>query len=252
MAIKTGLRKRFLTSFIDKYVALTDIPKIIFADILVQDLTHKIPMNRPDISHVLHFPLFWDTSMQISFLQNLFNYVVKDDSNKFESNWDGFFDNKWLLQCFKMQHSENKRENILSLLDIAGITTNDDASKHISFEVCRAIRNNITHFMEPSKKRKRKRKVNMEELLMALHERLPFLLPLLWVSYRYLQIPKKYPEKLNNVKPCIQEYYHAVKGDIDPNSLVTNLNFIRRLSSRLSKPMSRLRIVKSCTAGIRY
>ena len=221
-AIIAGHRKYFLTNFINEGTKKTNIPKIILSDILVQDLTQRNPSNRPDISHVLNFPLFWNTSKQINFVQNLFNYVVKVDRESFEKNWNAFYNNEYVLGRLKMKSSDNNTDKITELLNGAGFTSKVDLSLHISFEVCRIIRNAITHFMEPSRKGKR----SMEELFMGLHKNFPFLLPLLWVSYRFLQIPAKYCDKLEYVKEFIKDYYHTVKNDINPECLVTDLNFI--------------------------
>ena len=222
-AIIAGRRKYFLTNFIDGGVTeVTDIPKIILSDILVQDLTQKNHRNRPDIRHVLNFPLFWNTSKQINFVQNLFNQVVIVDRESFEKNWNAFYNNECVLERLQMKSSDNNKDKITELLKGAGFTSKVHPSRCISFEVCRIIRNTITHFMEPP----REGKCSMEELLMGLHKKFPYLLPLLWVSYRFLQIPAKCPDKFYDVKEVIKDYYHTIKNDIDPECLVTDLNFI--------------------------
>ena len=222
-AIMEGKRKYFLTKILNICPEIMRIPihTYFLSDILVQDLTNRDPKNRPCIKHVLKFPLFWEPNMERTFFSDTFNHLKTGFASHFDKNWKAFFKNKELLELSGMQGVENNWQDISERLADAGFKDKKDDGLSNAFNVFRLLRNKLTHFNQSSAVPN-----NIDDLQKMFHEKFPFFLPMLWVTYRFLQSPKKYPRSLEGVKSQLQPYFYPLLDTIDPKSLVKNLDFV--------------------------
>ena len=218
-SMKAGKRQIYLSTIPCSNKNAIDVVKSIFADILVQDLTHAHPENRPAINHVLNFPLFWDMYKQNFFFTDVFTHMNKYHE-KFEKNCVRFFSHKTLTRLFTAPDSW---ETISEQLRVAGLPTVPKTipSDELYTNILRILRNNITHYSEKGSNAR----IPIDSMLTKFHQQFPFF-PILWVTYRYLQIPSRYPPQLNMVKAKLEAYYTPIDVG-DPYCLVTNLDFIK-------------------------
>ena len=219
-AIMAGRRKFYLSTLTCSDADPIDVIRKIFSDILVQDLTHVVPENRPNIKHVLNFPLFWDMSKQCSFFTDQSNYLHVYHEKHFENNCETFFLHKKLS---KLCASPDDWKTVTQQLVMAGLPIVPEKMplKKLFSSTLRVLRNNITHYME----NERHCRIAIHSLLTRFHEQFPFFFPVLWVTYRLLQIPERYYEKIKDVRKILESYYIPLVIN-DANCLVTNLEFV--------------------------
>ena len=222
LAIKAGKRKLYISIIDYKKPKAIDYVKRIFSDILIQDLTNLYPGNRPSIKHVLNFPLFWDTSKQCSFFTDQYNYLNAYHDREFENNCKKFFSHKKLCRLYASPADWN---TVAQQLTMAGLPLVPDTiqSTKLFSNTLRVLRNNITHYMENDSHST----ISINSLLTRFYKKFPFFFPVLWVTYRYLQIPSRYYKRIKNVKEILDNYYAPLDID-DPNCLVTDLEFVKK------------------------
>ena len=220
-AIRAGKRQIHLSTIMHRSNKNeVDVTRRIFCDILIQDLTNKDPENRPAMKHVLNFPLFWDADKQASFFSDIYNYI-NDDLEKFDDNCTMFFSHKKLRRLCTPPDNWNA---IYELLKVAGLQSVPKAilSNGLYVNILRVLRNNITHYSVKGSNAG----IPIDSMLTKFNQEFPYFFPVLWVTYRYLQIKRTYPEDLENIK-CKLEAYYTPLDIADPRCLVENLEFIK-------------------------
>ena len=223
-AIRAGRRKLYISSIAYKNPKPIDKVKRMISDILVQDLTNLNPGNRPSIKHVLNFPLFWDSSKQCSFFPDVYNYMNIYHEEEFEKNCIIFFSHRKLNRLCKEPDGWKSLSKQLNEVGLKVPKANDTGVSY--FTVLRILRNKITHCLEKKSGNKSSVEIPIDSMLTKFNQQLPFFFPTLWVTYRYLQIPSRYPVKLEMVKTKLETYYVPVDVG-DPFCLATDFGFIK-------------------------
>ena len=219
-AIRAGRRKFYLSTIPCSNANAIDVIRKIFSDILVQDLTHTFPENRPNTKHVLNFPLFWDMSKQCSFFTDQSNYLHVYHEQYFENNCKKFFLHKKLSKLCALPADWKTVAQKLTMVGLPLVPKKMPLKKLFS-SILRVLRNNITHYMENDSHDR----IAIHSLLTGFQEQFPFFFPVLWVTYRFLQIPERYYNKIKDVRKILEIYYIPLVIN-DPNCLVTDLDFV--------------------------
>ena len=215
-AIKAGQRKIHLSTIPCKYENAIYLARRLFCDILIQDLTNLHPENRPAIKHVLNFPVFWNMHKQAYFFSDIYRCTTHDHK-EFEENCTKFFKHKKLSKlCTARLNAIYEQLKVAEFLIVPNTISSDKSFGNI----LRILWNNITY---PDKGIDAR--LPIHSMLTKFHQQLPFFFPILWVTYRYLQIPSRYPADMENFKGELEAYYTPLDID-DPYCLVTNLEFI--------------------------
>ena len=225
-SIKAGSRSSYISTIVYQKPEAINKVKRLYSDILIQDLINVNPKNRPSIKHVLNFPLFWDVPQQLHFLTDQQKYLHEKQDQHFEDNCLKFFKhNRLFRMCVKPVYWETVAKQLtdIGLPRVPQTIPENNQMTNIFSHMLRVVRNKIVHYVE---KRSNER-IHIDLMLTNFHMQFPFFFPVLWSTYRYLQTPSRYSDKIDKVKVIIQKYYTPV--DVaDPDCLVTNLEFISK------------------------
>ena len=225
-SIKAGNRRSYISTIVYQKPEAINKVKRLYSDILIQDLINFDPKNRPSTQHVLNFPLFWDVPKQLHFITDQQKYLYENKDQHFEDNCRKFFTHKRLSKMCVEPVDWGTVAKQLTEIGLPGVPQTipeDDQKTNIFSHMLRVVRNKIVHYVENYNYQR----LDMDLMLTNFHKEFPFFFPVLWLTYRYLQTPSRYSDKIDKVKIMIQEYYTPLKI-ANPNCLVTNLEFISK------------------------